>query len=198
MAVAVNSMQPYLTKVRPRIVPAQPPKATEEEGQRLLPKAVQVILYTACLHSALYDLVEEMTVIGEYRHAKKKYLNECIEKVGYIHNALFKTIGAHSELFGKWYNYHLERAEASIAEHILLTAPHRAYNTVRALLRMVQASNEACGRWCCPAVVVNLPQAERLLKRCAFPVEDKHIDFILGSCIDTQDLTMKMAKDELK
>lgn len=173
--------KPFLHRLKARIVPVtQPPKATEEEGQKLLPKAVQVILYTACLHSALYDLMEEMTAIGEYRHAKKRNLNECIHRIGYIHNALYKSIGSHSHYFGQWYNEQLERA----------------YNIVRAFFRLVEQSNEACGRWRCPAVVVHLPDALKLLDRCEFPVEDKHIDFILQNCIDTKDLTKKITTDK--
>lgn len=189
--------KPFLHRLKARIVPVtQAPKATEEEGQKLLPKAVQVILYTACLHSALYDLMEEMTAIGEYRHAKKRNLNECIHRIGYIHNALHKSIGAHSHYFGRWYNEQLDNAEASIREHILIQPPHRAYSIVRALFRLVEQSNEACSKWRCPAVVVHLPDALKLLDRCEFPVEDKHIDFILQNCIDTKDLTKKITNDK--
>jgi len=103
MAVPANSAaRPYLQRRRVTgLAPAERPHATQEEEERLLPKAVQVIIYTACLHSALYDLMDEMAQIGEYRHRKRRYLNMCIEKVGYIHTALFKTIGAHSDHFGQ-------------------------------------------------------------------------------------------------
>lgn len=200
MAVPANSAtRPYLQRRRVTgLAPAERPHATQEEGERLLPKAVQVILYTACLHSALYDLMDEMAQIGEYRHRKRRYLNMCIEKVGYIHTALFKTIGAHSDHFGRWYNAQLEDAEASIKECVLLQSPVRAYNIVRALFRMTWTVNEACGKFRCPAVVVNLPQAERLLDLCAFPIEDKHIDRILEMGVDTKDLTKKMKSDKLK
>lgn len=180
------------------LAPAKPPMATEQENDRLLPKAVQVILYSACLHSALYDLMQEMESIGEYRHAKKRYLNECINNIGYIHESLHKHIGAHSDHFGRWYNDQLEKAEQSISEHILLEAPHRAYNIVMALFRLVESANNACGVFKCPAVVVKLPIAKKMLERCNFPIEDKGIDRILEMCIDTDVLTRNMKHDKLR
>ena len=190
MAAAVN--RPLLHRMRAKIVPATPPKATEEEGQRVLPKAVQVIIYTACLHSALYDLQDEMESIGQYRHSKKKWLKEATDKIGYIHNALYKSIGGYSPLFGRWYNTQLEVAEQTISECVLLDPPHRAYNIAMALFRMTDKANEGCGRWRCPAVVAHLPEALKLVQRCEFPVEDKQIDFILESQIDTNNLTKKI------
>jgi hypothetical protein len=44
--------------------------------------------------------------------------------------------------------------------------------------------------------VIHLPDALKLLERCEFPVEDKHIDFILQNCIDTKDLTKKITTDK--
>ena len=184
--------RPLLHRMRARIVPAEPPKATQEEGQRVLPKAVQVILYTACLHSALYDLQDEMADIGEFRHSKKRWLKEATDKVGYIHQSLYKAIGGYNALFGRWYNTQLEAAEQTISECVLIEPPQRAYNIAMALFRMIDKANNACGRWRCPAVVAHLPEALKLVQRCELPVEDKHIDCILESQIDTNNLTTKI------
>lgn len=186
---------PYLSKVKVKVVQKvtreHPREASKKEKEMLLPNAVKVIIYTACLHSALYNLCEEMDTIGEYRHQKKKYLNNCIDKIGYVHHALYKNIGTNSPYFGDWYNKQLEVAEESIDEHLLIEPPLRAYNIVKALFRMLKKSNDACGRFCCPALVELMPEAIKLLERCEFPIEDKHIDFILENCIDVENLTKK-------
>lgn len=171
-------------------------EATEEENQQYLPYAVQVLMYTAACHSALWDMVGELEDAKLFKHYTKRYVQMAINKVGYVHNALYKVMGSHSDYFGEWYNYHLERADNSIAECVLLSAPERAYNVVRAFMRMAIYANNKCGRFKCPAVA-NIEEASRFLDNCKLPIEDHRIDNILARAIDTKDLTKKMRTDEL-
>lgn len=184
--------QPLLHRMRARIVEAPAPKATAEEGQKAFPYAVEMILYIACLHSFLYNLQSEMEDIGEYRHAKKRWLNQAIGNIGSLHQALHKSLGSYSEVFGLWYNAQLEKAEQTINECIAVEPPHRAYSIVMALFRMVVKSNNKCGRWRSPIILAYLPEAKKLIDRCAFPVQDKHIDFILETQIDTKTFTYEI------
>lgn len=186
---------PYSSKRRVKFVKKEthehPRDASKAEKEILLPNAVRVVIYTACLHSALYNLCEEMDAIGQYRHQKKNYLNKCIDKIGYVHHALHKNIGASSPYFGDWYNKQLEVAEDRIAEYLFIEPPLRAYNIVKALFRLLKKSNDACGRFGSPALIELMPEAIKLLERCEFPIEDKHIDFILENCINAENLTKK-------
>ncbi len=162
--------------------------ATEEENIRYLPYGVQVIVYAACAHSALYDLEAELSDAGLYRHATKRYLQQARKHVGHLHELLYKGIGAHSEKFGRWYNEQFSEADGAINEHISLEAPERAYNITRALLRMAIRANEKCGRFRCPAISL-VVLAEKYLDRCNLPIKDYQIDPILARCIDLEKLT---------
>ncbi|MBQ5854366.1 MAG: hypothetical protein IIW50_00970 [Alistipes sp.] len=187
MEVVAN--KPISHQMRARIVETPTPKATAEEGEKVFPHAVKMILYIACLHSFLINLQNEMEDIGQYRHAKKRWLNQAIDNIGNIHQTLHKNLGNYSKMFALWYNAQLDKAEQTINECILVEPPHRAYSIVMALFRMVEKSNNMCGRWKSPIIRAYLPEAKKLIDRCEFPVEDKHIDFILESQIDTKTLT---------
>ena len=182
--------RPLLHRMRARIVQTPPTPATAEEGAKAFPHAVEMILYIACLHSALYDLQDEMEAIGQYRHGKKKWLNEAIANIGAVHQALHKSLGECNKYFALWYNAQYDKAEQTISECIAIEPPHRAYSIVMALFRMIEAANNKCGRWRSARIVAYMPEAKKLVDRCAFPVEDKHIDIILETQIDTKTLTV--------
>lgn len=161
--------------------------ATAEENERYLPYAVQVIVYVACLHSALYDLQQDLFNEGLLRHQTKRYIKEAIKLAGRVHQVLHKGIGAYSENFGKWYNEQFERAEGKIGQHILLSGMERSYNVVCALSRMAISSNEKCGRFRCPAITC-IENAKRYIERCKLGINDYGIDRILERGIDAQSL----------
>lgn len=177
---------------RIKIVNAPASKLTQEEGEKAFPHAVEMVLYIACLHSFLYNLADEMAEIGEYKHSKKKWLNQARENIGSLHQGLHKSLMGHSEIFGKWYNAQFEKAENTINECIAIEPPHRAYSIVMALFRMVEKANNKCGRYRSPIIIAYLPEVKKLVDRCDFPAEDKNIDFILESQIDTKTLTYEI------
>ena len=195
MVAQANSMA-YLHAARVRWESVPKPKPTYEEGKKAFPTAVQLMLYSACLHSVLYDLQAEMNEIGQYRHSKKRWLNEAIDKVGYIHNSHYKGLDGYDSKFGQWYNQQMEKAENTINECILVEPPHRAYSIAMALFRMVVKANDKCGRYRSSLVDCLMKEAVTLINRCDFPVEDKHIDFILESQIDTKNL-IEIIEDSL-
>lgn len=152
--------------------------ATAEENERFLPFGVQVIIYVACAHSAMYDLQGELQELGILRHGVKRFITKAIEQIGYVHNALYKGIGAYNERFGRWYNEQFDRVDGEIQRHIALEGIERAYNIAVALMRLAIDANSRCGRFSCPAIV-NVQQALRYLERCELPVHDYQIERII-------------------
>lgn len=159
--------------------------ATPEENERFLPYGVKVIIYVACAHSAMYDLQEELRNLGVYRHHIKRYISKATEEIGYVHNALYKGIGAYNGEFGRWYNEQFGNADIAIQSHVELKGAERAYNIAIALMRLAIVANGKCGRFMCPAIA-NVVRAMRYIERCELPLRDYSIDKIIetGAPID--------------
>uniref|UniRef100_UPI0040568DEF hypothetical protein n=1 Tax=Alistipes sp. TaxID=1872444 RepID=UPI0040568DEF len=145
------------------------------------------------MHSALYDLQQDLLNVGLLRHSVKRYIQEAIKCTGRVHELLYKGISSYSENFGKWYNEQFERAEGKIGQHTLLSGVERSYNVVCALGRMAISANEKCERFRCPAIT-SIEDAKRYIERCKLGINDYGIDRILELGIDAQALAKDFDK----
>ena len=90
-----------------------------------------MLAYIGAIDMALYDLVDELTEAGLYRHALKAQVNRIMRIVAHANgqaNAILqrvndgKRVRQYTDMFEYTYN--------EIQTHVLLKAPERAYNIV--------------------------------------------------------------------
>lgn len=151
------------------------PKKRERDD---LIKAMYMLAYIGAIDMCLYDLVDELTEAGLYRHALKKQINHIMRTVAYANgqaNEILqrvndgKRVRQYTDMFEYTYN--------EIQTHVLLKAPERAYNIVRALTRLFVEAFDAVG---IRTNHIYLRDAAEVLKRLEIPqIQDHHIDVII-------------------
>lgn len=140
--------------------------------------ALYMLAYLGAINMALYDLQDELTDAGLYRHALKAQVNRMMRSVGQANgraNAILQKVngGQRVRQYADMYEY----AYNEVQEHILLTAPERAYNIVRALSRLLIKGYEDIGR---RTTFIYLRQTIEVLKRLDIPqIPDRNIDSII-------------------
>ena len=144
--------------------------------------ALYMLAYLGAINMVLYDLQQELTDAGLYRHALKAQVNRIISIIGKANgNAsdILKAInnGKRVRQYVDMYEY----AYNEVQEHILLEAPERAYNIVRALSRLLNKGYEDIGR---RTTFVYLREAVEVLKRLDIPqIPDRNIDSIIERAV---------------
>lgn len=141
-------------------------------------KAMYMLAYIGAIDMALYDLVDELTEAGLYRHAIKAQVNRIMRIVAHANgqaNAILqrvndgKRVRQYTDMFEYTYN--------EIQTHVLLKAPERAYNIVRALTRLFVEAFDAVG---IRTKHIYLRDAAEVLKRLEIPqIQDHNIDVII-------------------
>lgn len=150
----------------------------QERDRKDLNTAMYMLAYLGAVNMALYDLQQELTDAGLYRHALKAQVNRIIRIIGQANgNAsdILKAInnGKRVRQYVDMYEY----AYNEVQEHILLEAPERAYNIVRALSRLLNKGYEDIGR---RTAFAYLREAVEVLKRLDIPqIPDRNIDSII-------------------
>ena len=91
-----------------------------------LNKALYMLAYLGAIDMALYDLVQELTDAGLYRHALKAQINRTMQIVGNANGRANDTLkvvnnGKRVRQYTEMYEY----AYNKIQRHILLEAPER-------------------------------------------------------------------------
>lgn len=146
-------------------------------------KALYMLAYIGAINMTLYDLVDEMTEAGLYRHAIKAQINRLIRIVGQANgraNDILRDVNGGERV--RQYSTMYEYAYNKIQKHVLLQAPERAYNIVRALTRLfVKAYNDVGRR----TAHTYLRDAGEALKRLEIPIlHDHHIDNIIERVVE--------------
>lgn len=156
-------------------------KSKPSDREELI-KAMYMLAYLGAINMALYDLIDELTEAGLFRHAIKRDINRAL-KVTLNANGLAsdilkkvnkgKRVRQHSEMY--------EYAYYAIQEHILLDPPYRAYNIVRALSRLfTDAYNEVGAK----TSHLYLREAAEVLCRIEIPsIKDYNIDAIISKAV---------------
>lgn len=156
------------------------PRKPRPEDERMVPIAVRMLTYVACLNYAVCDLETELSDAGLLRQGVKRSFRMVQERVQQVHQQAYVMLDKVSGDAARRYNEQLEWMWGRIDEAVLLEAPERAYNIVVALARLVENANAALlGRYdFAPARV--LSQIPGLLA-CA-GIEDRHVDRIIEIC----------------
>lgn len=145
--------------------------------------ALYMLAYIGAINMALYDLVDEITEAGLYRHALKAQINRIIGVVGNANtraNDILRKVnnGQRVRQYADMYEY----AYNKVQEHILLQTPERAYNIVRALTRLFVKAYNAVGR---RTSHTYLRQAADILQRLEIPqIVDHNIDAIIEKAVE--------------
>ena len=145
--------------------------------------ALYMLAYIGAINMALYDLVDEMTEAGLYRHALKAQINRIISVVGNANgraNDILRQVnnGERVRQYADMYEY----ANNKVQAHVLLQAPERAYNIVRALSRLFIKAYHAVGR---RTSHTYLRQAAGVLQRLDIPqIKDHNIDAIIERVVE--------------
>jgi hypothetical protein len=153
----------------------RPPKQRERDD---LITAMYMLAYIGAIDMCLYDLVDELTEAGLYRHALKKQINHIMRTVAYANgqaNEILQKVNDGKRV--RQYTDMFEYTYREIQEHVLLQAPERAYNIVRALTRLFVEAFDAVG---IRTRHIYLRDAAEVLKRLEIPqIQDHNIDVII-------------------
>lgn len=141
-------------------------------------QAMYMLAYLGAIDMAIYDLIQELTDAGLYRHAIKRQINA-------ISRTIASANGMASDILKRVNNGHRVRQYSDMFEYtynevqkaVLLDPPERAYNIVRALTRLFAKAYDAVGL---RTSHVYLRDAVEVLKRLEVPqIKDYGIDSII-------------------
>lgn len=153
------------------------PRKPRPEDERLVPIAIRMLTYIACLNYAMYDLETELSDAGILRHGVKRSFRIAKDHVQQVHQEAYMMLHKINNKAAREYNDRMDWAWSKIDNSVLLEAPERAYNIVIALIRLIEKTNTSLqGRYdFAPAkVLYRIP--ERL---ACTGIEDRWIDLII-------------------
>lgn len=156
----------------PRLRPPQP------RDRQDLNTALYMLAYLGAINMALYDLQQELTDAGLYRHAIKAQVNRIMRTIGQANGMASDILqkvndGQRVRQYADMYEYTYNEVQ----KHILIEAPERAYNIVRALSRLFIKAYDAVGR---RTSHTYLRDAAEALKRLDIPqITDRNLDNII-------------------
>lgn len=161
-------------------------RKSKPSDRKELVTAMYMLAYIGAINMALYDLIDELTEAGLYRHAIKRDVNRAL-KVTLNANGLAsdilkavnngKRVRQHSDMYEYAYN--------KVQEHINLEPPLRAYNIVRALTRLfTEAYNEVGAK----TSHLYLREASEVLKRIEIPSLKEYdiVDTIIKNAVQIE------------
>lgn len=159
------------------------PKPTDRDE---LVTAMYMLAYIGAINMALYDLIDELTDAGLYRHAIKRDVNRALKVVGNANNlasSILKAVNGgkrvrqHSDMWEYAYN--------KVQDHIKLEPPLRAYNIVRALTRLFTDAYNEVGR---KTSHLYLREASDVLQRLVIPSLKEYpiIDTIIKNAVQIE------------
>lgn len=148
--------------------------------------AMYMLAYIGAINMALYDLIDELTDTGLYRHAIKRDVNRALKIVGNANNlasSILKAVNGgkrvrqHSDMWEYAYN--------KVQDHIKLEPPLRAYNIVRALTRLFTDAYNEVGR---KTSHLYLREASDVLQRLVIPSLKEYpiIDTIIKNAVQIE------------
>lgn len=124
------------------------PRKPRPEDARLVPIAVRMLTYVACLNYAVCDLETELAEAGMMRHRVKRTFGMVREIVQRTHQQAWEMIARISAAAARQYNDELDAAWKRIDDCVALLPPERAYNIVAALCRLIENLNaKLAGRY---------------------------------------------------
>lgn len=108
-------------------------------------EAVLMLTLIAALDYCIYDLIEEMSEVGKYRHAMKRNINKAKDLILHAHDLFYRNMLGIDSKGVKQYNIASEAVYNAVQECVYLRAPERAYNIIMALIRLQSKQREKLG-----------------------------------------------------
>lgn len=148
-----------------------------ENDKKLVPIAIRMLTYVACLNYAVCDFETELKMSGKFRHEVKRRFQMVQKLISDVHARAYYMLYNSSKLAGRQYNDQLDETWEEIDSSVLLKAPERSYNILVALCRLVEQLNiKLTGKYdFAPARV--LYRIPGMLSCCG--IEDRHIDQVI-------------------
>lgn len=144
---------------------------------KLNKEAVIMLTLIAALDYFVYDLIDEMTEAGKYRHANKRAINRAKDLILHAHDKFYRRLFSVDERGGKAYNEAMEAFYAAINDCVALEAPERAYNIIVAMVRLQALQRKKLGARYYFAPSEALDKIPSMLE--GLGIEDRHLDNII-------------------
>lgn len=109
-------------------------------------EAILMLTLIAALDYCIYDLIDEMEVVGKYRHANKHNINKAKALILHAHDKFYRNMLGIDTKGVKQYNIASESVYKAIQECVSLKAPERAYNITLALIRLQSKQRAKLGQ----------------------------------------------------
>ncbi len=127
---------------------------TIQEQKEFVPTAIKMLTLIATLDMVMYDLEEEFTESGLFRHQVKRRFRQAQAIVAGVHDEAYRMLGmvSNSGVLTKEpakeattcqreYNDEMDQSYNKIQAAVLLKAPERAYSITRAIIRLIIEAN---------------------------------------------------------
>jgi hypothetical protein len=138
----------HLFIIKDRIKAKNDGPTTEDEVRMYGSHSKRLLVYAACLNSAMIDFESSLREAGMYKHGLKRNLNRVSGLVQKISSALYKGVAKKiSEDFCRLYNDVMEDSIFKIDGNILVKQPEKSYNIVMSLIRLTLKENNSIGRF---------------------------------------------------
>lgn len=140
-------------------------------------EAILMLTLIAALDYCIYDLIDEMEVVGKYRHANKRNINKAKELILKAHDVFYRNMLAYDNNGVKQYNIASELVYKAINECIALEPPVRAYNIIVACIRLQCKQRAKLGARYLYKPSIQLDKIPAMLD--PLNIEDFHLDNII-------------------
>lgn len=159
--------------------------ATKEETELYGKNSKRLLIYAACLNSAMIDLEIELRKAGILRHAVKRNFGRVSVLVQKISTALYKGVAERiSKDFCYVYNSCMESSVSKMCDSLKIKQPEKSYNIVISLIRLTLKSNNSIGRFK-QQYITALEKAIPLLE-CG--LKDYKLDVVIEQSVDEMSL----------
>lgn len=121
---------------------------TKEETRKYGETSKKLLIYAACLNSAMIDLEYALRDAGIFRHGVKRNFNRASRLIEKISTALYKGVAERiGEDFCRTYKSCMESAVLRMNEKLFVPQPNKAYTIVLSLIRLTLNANNRIGRF---------------------------------------------------
>lgn len=113
------------------------PPPPDKDDKQDITTAMYMLAYLGAMDMVLYDLIDEATAIGVYRHNVKHSIGkvkDAIATANGLANSILKSInnGVRVRQYSDMFEYAYNEAQ----KHILIESPNRAYSIFKAMARL--------------------------------------------------------------
>lgn len=140
-------------------------------------EAVLMLTLIAALDYCIYDLIDEMEVVGKYRHANKHNINKAKALILHAHDLFYRNMMSFDGKGVKQYNIASDMVYGAINDCVSLEAPERAYNILLACIRLQSKQRDKLGARYTYKPSVELDKIPAMFE--GLGIHDYHLDRII-------------------